>query len=235
MLSEHCQLWWERCGVAVSISTMSRAIKWMGWTEKKGCWVPASEPEPTREAWREQVAEFDAERLVFVDECGSNVGLTPIYGWAPKGMRVYGTAPKNRGKNTTLIAAMSVEGIGEAMTLEGAADSTVFVAYVERVLAPSLRAGQVVMMDNLGAHKGERVRRLIEARNCKLLFLPSYSPDLSPIEEAFSKLKAYLRQAQARTREELQEAPASALGLITSHDARAYFNHCGYQVKAQSL
>ena len=123
--------------------------------------------------------------------------------------------------------------MGPCLAVEGATTKTVFEAYVERVLAPSLSAGQVVVMDNLGAHKGARVRELLEERGCSLLFLPPYSPDFSPIEEAFSKVKAHLRKAAARTRGSLVEAIGRALSAITPEDARGFFGHCGYPLDAQ--
>lgn len=184
--------------------------------------------EAARTAYREQIKQLDANQVVVVDECGSNIALTPLYARSPKGQRAYGSVPRNRGKNLTLIAALSRQGMGASMMLEGAADGSAFEIYVEQILAPSLRAGQTVVMDNLSTHKGARVRRAIEARGCQLLFLPSYSPDLSPIEEAFSKLKAYLRRVGARTREALQEAMIQALATITAQDAKGWFRHCGY-------
>jgi transposase len=166
--------------------------------------------------------------LIFVDECGSNIALTPIYARAPKGQRAYGSIPRNRGKNTTLIASLSLEGMGEAMILEGSVNGAAFEAYVEHLLAPSLRTGQIVVMDNLQAHKRERVRQLIEEKGCQLLFLPGYSPDFTPIEETFSKLKTFLRRVGARTREALEEAICQALLTVTAADARGWFRHCGY-------
>jgi transposase len=163
-----------------------------------------------------------------IDECGSNISLTPLYARAPKGLRAYGSVPRNRGKNTTLIASLSFEGMGESMIIEGGANATAFECYVEEVLAPSLTAGQIVIMDNLAAHKGKKVEQLIQARGCQLLFLPTYSPDFSPIEETFSKLKACLRRTGARTREALQEAVIQALATITAQDAQGWFGHCGY-------
>jgi transposase len=136
--------------------------------------------------------------------------------------------PRNRGKNTTLIAALSLEGMGAAMILEGSTNATAFELYVEQVLVPSLHAGQIVVMDNLQAHKSAQVRLAIEAKGCQLLFLPGYSPDLSPIEEALSKLKTALRRAGARTQEALEEAIAQALLTITAQDAQGWFQHCGY-------
>ncbi len=172
--------------------------------------------------------QVDANRLVVVDETGSNIGLTPLYAWAPKGKRAYGSIPRNYGKNTTLLASLSLSGMGASMLLEGATDAVAFETYIDQVLAPSLQTGQIVVMDNLSAHTGPKVRQAIAAKGCHLLFLPAYSPDLSPIEEAFSKIKAFLRRVGARTREDLYEALAQALDLITAHDALGWFAHCGY-------
>jgi transposase len=135
---------------------------------------------------------------------------------------VYGTVPRNRRANITLLASLSREANGGgAYPLPGPADSQVFEISIERILAPSLQAGQIVILDNLSTHIGEKVRQAIEARGCQLLFLPAYSPDLSPIEEAFSKLKAFLRRVGARTPEALQEAIGQAFLTITMQDAAA--------------
>jgi transposase len=184
--------------------------------------------EEARAAWREQMTQIDASLLVIVDEPGSNIGLTPLYAWAPKGQRAYGRVPRNYGKNTTLLASLSLCGMGASMLLEGATDALAFETYIEQVLAPSLQPGQIVVMDNLSAHTGPKVRQALQAKGCHLLFLPSYSPDLSPIEEAFSKIKAFLRRKGARTREDLDEALSQALDPITAHDALGWFAHCGY-------
>jgi hypothetical protein len=128
--------------------------------------------------------------LVWVDECGTHTSMTRLYARAPRGERAYGTIPsRNRGKNTTLIASMTLErAMGEAMAVEGSTKGFVFEAYLERFLTPTVEEGQIVVMDNLGAHKTDRVRELIEGRGCELWFLPAYSPDPNPIEEAFSKV-----------------------------------------------
>jgi transposase len=157
--------------------------------------------------------------------------MTRRHARAPRGERAYGSVPRNRGKNTTLIASMTFSGMGAAMAFEGSTSAKVFEAYVEHFLAPTLSAGQVVVLDNLGAHKSERVRRLVEARGAELLFLPAYSPDFSPIEEAFSKVKALLKKAAPRTREALVEAIGQALAAVTTKDARGWFTHCGYEVR----
>jgi transposase len=172
--------------------------------------------------------QVDATQLVIVDETGSNIGLTPLYAYAPRGERAYGSIPRNYGKNTTLLASLSLSGMGAAMILEGASDTLAFEYYVEHILAPSLKPSQIVVMDNLSSHIGPKVRQAIQARGCQLLFLPAYSPDLSPIEEAFSKLKTFLRRVGARTHEDLWQALADALETITPHDALGWFTHCGY-------
>jgi transposase len=130
---------------------------------------------------------------------------------------------------------MSVEGMGPSLAVEGATNREVFETYLERVLAPTLRRDQVVVMDNLSAHKGGRVKELIEQRGCELIYLPPYSPDLNPIEEAFSKIKGLLRKAEARSREALLEAIGAALSALSSQDARGFFEHCGYRAAVQSL
>lgn len=154
--------------------------------------------------------------------------MTRLYAYAPKGQRAIGKVPRNYGRGMTLIASLSLSGRGEALLLEGAADGAAFEAYIEQFLAPSLRPGQIVILDNLSIHLGPRVRAAIEAKGCRLLWLPAYSPDFSPIEEAFSKVKTLLRRQGARTREALQEAIGQALDLITAHDARGWFLHCGH-------
>jgi transposase len=180
-------------------------------------------------------AEVDPERLVFVDEMGVHTSLAPLYGYSAKGERVRLSVPRNRGKNTTLLAAMTLDGMGETMAVEGSTDQEVFDAYVEHVLAPTLEAGQVVILDNLSAHKPARVRELIECRGCELIYLPSYSPDLNPIEEAFAKIKSILRQVGARTKDALVEVLGEALSAISAQDARGYFEHAGYRTQAQPL
>jgi len=189
-----------------------------------------------RAAWRALVAgQIDARRLVFVDEMGSNTSLAPLYAWSRRGERALARVPRNWGANVTLLASMSAEGMGGCLAVEGATTRGVFEAYLERVLAPSLRPGQVVVMDNLSAHKGGRVREIVEGVGCELLYLPPYSPDLNPIERAFAKLKGRLRAAAARSREALIEAMGAALDATTASDAHGFFGSCGYRAPAQSL
>jgi len=178
---------------------------------------------------------IDARKLVFVDEMGTNTSLFPRYAYSPKGRRAYARVPRNRGANTTLLASMSLEGMGPCLAVEGTTTTTVFEAYIEKVLAPRLRRGQVVVVDNLGAYKSERTRKRIEGRGCQLLFLPPYSPDFNPIEEAFSKIKGVLRKAGARTREALIEALGVAISAVTAGDARGFFEHGRYHLPVQLL
>ncbi len=192
--------------------------------------------EQRRGLWRWLASRFDARRLVFVDESGFNTSMRRLRARAPRGKRAYGKVPRNRGKNTTLIAAITLQGgMGESMTLEGATDALAFEAYIEHVLAPSLSEGQVVVLDKLGAHRTDRVRELIEARGADLVLLPSYSPDLNPIEEAFSKIKSIVRKVGARTREALVEAIERALAAVTPEEATGWFDHAGYEPQDQSL
>jgi transposase len=199
--------------------------------------VAASErDEQARAAFRTNQATLEADKLVVLDECGTNTSLTPTHGWSKRGQRACATVPRNHGKNVTLIAALTTKGALSAQTcmvLEGATDRLAFEAYIEKVLSPHLKSGQTVIMDNLSSHKSLKVRQLIEAKGCKVLFLPAYSPDLSPIELAFSKLKAYLRRVGARNREALESAIGQCVELITPKDALGYFRHCGYSLLVQ--
>jgi transposase len=197
--------------------------------------VAQERDEGLRGLWRWLVARFDVRRLVFVDESGMHTSMDRLRSRAPKGERAYGKVPRNRGENTTLIASMSLHGMGEAMCIRGATDAKAFEVYVEHFLAPTLSEGQVVVLDKLGAHRPQRIRELIEERGAELVFLPSYSPDLNPIEEAFSKIKNILRKLGGRTHEALLEAMKEALSKVTPGDAAGWFHHCGYQVEVQYL
>jgi len=187
-----------------------------------------------RDAWARalfalQQGTLDALDLVVLDEFGSNLDMHPTHAWAPLGERAIAAVPRNTPINTTTIATLTAAGMGSAAVVRGGVDAQLFASYVEQVLAPTLRPGQVVLADNLSAHKSARAREIIASRGCTLLFLPPYSPDYSPIELAFAKIKTALRQAAARTREELETAIAVALAQITPADAHAFFEHCGYR------
>jgi transposase len=169
---------------------------------------------------------------VFLDETSTHTALCRRYAWAPQGVRAYGHVPRNHGHNVTLLAALTPDGIGPSMTIPGAIDSAAFAAYVQHFLIPSLRPGQVVILDNLSAHKCAVAREAIEAMGCELRFLPAYSPDFNPIELAFAKIKAGLRAAAARDPETLYRATAAAIDGITPADARAFYAHCGFPLRS---
>jgi transposase len=164
---------------------------------------------------------------VFVDESGINLGMSRLFARSQDGQRAIGSVPGNKGKNISLIGALNMDGIVAAMTVEGSTNTSVFVTYVNQVLVPQLWKGAIVVMDNLKVHYAERVRLSIESVGAKVKFLPPYSPDLSPIELCWSKLKQFLRSREARTLEALNEAVTSAVNYITAEDALNWFNHCG--------
>ena len=176
------------------------------------------------------ISSIDPKSLKFIDESGTNLAMTRLYGRAPRGERALGSAPYNHGPNVTLVGSMGLEGVSVAMSFEGAMNGVVFRVFVEQVLAPTLRAGDVVVMDNLKAHKVSGIREAIESKGAKLLYLSPYSPDFSPIEQCWSKVKTWLRNAKARTAEALNEAIVDALDQVTSSDAKGWFQHCGYGV-----
>jgi len=174
------------------------------------------------------VSRIEPERLVFLDESGATTEMTRRYGRAPCGERIREATPAGHWSTLTLLGAMSTQGILASMTVESPTDGEVFLAYLDQVLCPALRPGQVVVMDNLSAHKVEGVRQRIEAAGAQLLYLPPYSPDFNPIEKAWSKIKEQLRSAKSRTVPALEEIIAQALQTITGPNASAWFSHCGY-------
>jgi len=184
--------------------------------------------EAARTAWREEVAPVRPDDLVFLDETGSHLGYTPTHAWAPVGQRAHATAPANRGENKTVVAALTLDGVGPRLRFDGAMTTARFEGYVRFLLAPTLRPGQVVIADNLTAHHSPVVRAAIEQRGARFLPLPAYSPDFNPIEEAFSKVKQSLRRAEARTDDDLRAATWAAFATITTADAAGWFTHCGY-------
>ena len=200
---------------------------------KKKTLSASDRDEAKRAAFREEVAPLDPRAFVFVDECGAHRSLTRTHARAPRGHRAADRVPRNRGRVTTPLASLTLAGMGPALAVEGGTTTEVFAAYAEQVLAPALRPGRVVVVDDPAAHHAARARELVEARGCRLLFLPACSPDLNPIEHAFSKLKALLRQAAARTPEALEAAIGAALPVLTAAEAAGCFAHCGYSPARQ--
>lgn len=172
----------------------------------------------------------DVHRFYFLDETGLRLDYTRRYARAAGGRRVSGAVPLQRGRAVTLIGALGVRGLTAVQVLDGALNQRTFAFYVARVLGPQLRRGDVLVLDNLPVHKLGGVQQELARRGVEMLFLPPYSPDFTPVEQAWSKLKTKLRQAQARTREALETAIQTAVDWITSRDAKAWFNHCGYHV-----
>jgi transposase len=168
---------------------------------------------------------------VFVDESGVTTEMTRRYGWAPRAERVSEAVPAGHWRTLTVLAALTLDGVLASMTIESATDGDVFLAFLEQVLAPRLQAGHVVILDNLGAHKVEGARWLVESRGAQLLYLPPYSPDFNPIEQAWSKLKQLLRGVKARIVDELEPAIAQAIAAITPQNACGFFRHCGYGIQ----
>ncbi len=186
-----------------------------------------------RAAFRAMRALWEATDVTFIDESGTQTNMTPRYSRAPRGERAYGSAPRNHDTNTTLVASLSLTGLGAAMTLEGALDGDAFVAYLAAFLVPTLVPGGIIVMDNLSVHKDKRVRPLIEGAGGTLVgrplgSMPAYSPDLTPIEQAFSKIKESLRRAGARSRQALDAAITAAMATVTAADAQGWFTYCGY-------
>jgi transposase len=198
----------------------------------------ANRMERLRARHRRQVAAVEPKNLIFVDESGANLSFCRLWARAPRGLRAYGSAPQNWGENITVLSALSLRGILASMIVPGSTDSDVFLAYIEQVLVPELWPGAVVLMDNLSPHKSVGVREAIEGTGARLLYLPPYSPDLNPIEQqAWSKLKAYLRGIAARTYQKFIRAITAGLNLISPRDALGFFTHCGYagQLKREPL
>jgi transposase len=182
-----------------------------------------------RDRWRAEVMpRLDPRGLVFIDETWAKTNMTRTRGYAPRGQRLVGAAPHGHWHTTTFVGALTAGGFIAPMVIDGAVNGELFRAYVERVLVPELRRGDVVVMDNLSSHTAAAVRRAIEGAGCRLLFLPPYSPDLNPIENAFSKLKGLLRSAAERTVDGLWSAIGRLLDEFRPAECRNYFQHCGY-------
>ena len=183
-----------------------------------------------RAAWRQPLATVAPEDLVVVDETRTPLGLTPLRGRAPRGQRVVGRIPRGRWTNVTLLATLTVDGFGPALPFAGALDRPIFEPFVETILGPTLRPGQLVVLDNLSVHKSARARTLIAAAGCQLVVLPTCSPEYNPIEQAFAKLKHALRQIEARTVATIMTATQRAFPSIPAQDARRVFRAAGYHL-----
>lgn len=183
-----------------------------------------------RQAWFEDQAGLDPERLIFIDESGLSTKMARLRGWAAKGERCRAAIPHGHWKTITFVGGLTLSGFAAPMLLDGPMDGECFLAWVEQMLAPALRPGDIVIMDNLPAHKVAGIRQAIEAQDAKLLYLPPYSPDFNPIENAFAKLKAHVRKAAARTFNALEQATANALTKFEPDECANFFTHAGYDL-----
>lgn len=181
-----------------------------------------------REQWEQCLPGLDLEKLVFLDESGINTAMARRYGRCLQSKRLVDSAPAGLWQSNTLLAAVRLDGVVAPMVLDGPVNGEVFASYIELSLVPELEAGDIVIMDNLPAHKNLRVTKAIEGAGCLLVYLPPYSPDFNPIENMWSKVKAWLRKAAARTFETVVEAVGEALLAVTTTDCQGYFSHCGY-------
>lgn len=186
-----------------------------------------------RRQWRDWLPLHDAGQYVFLDECGVTTDLLRRYGRSPRGTRLHDHTPCSHWETQTVIAALRVDGVSAPAVFDGPIDAISFRAYVEQVLVPTLRSGDVLVLDNLAVHKQPEVRTAIEAVGAHIRFLPPYSPDFNPIEQTFAKLKAFLRAARPRTFDQVLALVAAALQLFTSDECRNYIRHCGYRLAVQ--
>jgi putative transposase len=181
-----------------------------------------------RRQWKADQGRIDPARLVFIDETWTKTNMAPLFGWAPRGQRLPAVVPHRRWKTMTFLAALRHDRVTAPWLIDGPINGHSFLTYIEQVLAPTLQPGDIVVMDNLGSHKGKAVRRALRAVGAKLFFLPKYSPDLNPIEMFFAKLKHWLRKAQRRTPDAIYHAIAQILPLISSAECANFFAHANY-------
>ena len=201
--------------------------------KKKSLYAAEQDSEANQErraTWRRKVSGIDPEKLIFMDESGVTTEMTRRYGRARGGRRLREGVPAGHWRTLSVLGAIRRSGWVAAMTIEAATDGEVFLAYLERVLGPQLRPGDVVVMDNLSAHKVAGVRETIEAHGAQLLYLPPYSPDFNPIEQCWAQVKQSLRAAKARALPRLEECLAEALSKVTPQNMQACFQHCGYGI-----
>ena len=220
----------QRGGFTCSLKTLWLVLRRHNLTNKKKSLHATERDQPEiqkkRRAFRKKVKPIAPERLIFVDETGVTTAMTPAYAWAPRGERAESSAPASW-ESITLIAALSLDGVRAPFAFPGATDTAAFETYVEQVLAPTLHEGDVVVFDNLKPHLGPRVKAAIERTGARVIPLPPYSPDFTPIEEMYSKVKAFLKRIAARTKGDLYEAIAEALKKVTPEDIIGWFKHAG--------
>lgn len=226
----------QKTGLQVSTGTLSLALKKLGLSRKKKTFHATertNDPDiiEERAEFRQEMPKMDTQHIVFIDETGTNLGMAREYGWAPEGCRAEGHRPFNPGQNITLIGGLNSCGIVAPLMFPGSLDGNVFKTYVEQILVPELRPGDIVLLDNLSSHKVSGIKDILARAGATLKFLPRYSPELSPIEKGWSKIKTDLRTAAARSYESLVEAVKQALDKISKKDAEGWFEGCGYCIE----
>ncbi len=220
-------------GVVVSDATIGLSLRRRGITRKKLSYHASEreadeEIEPARQRFQQEQAEMDPTRLIFIDEAGVNLGMARRYGRAPSGCRAHADKPVNPGPNLTLMSALGVTEVRAIMELDGPINGNAFTRFIQQLLVPTLQPGDPVWLDNLSSHKVEGIQEAMEAQQAELHFLPPYSPDFSPIELFWSKVKAFLRGSAARTRDALEGEIRNALDAVTETDIKGWLKHCGY-------
>jgi transposase len=197
--------------------------------------TPSERNDEQRAVWHEETSALHPQRLHWIDEFGVYLDLTRRYGWAPRGQRATEAVPRRRGRVTSVIASLSLDGIGPVLARHGATNTERFLEYLREHLCPQLRPGDIVLLDNAGAHLNRQVRATVEAVGAEVRYLPPYSPDFNPLELAISAIKAELRRVKPRSGEGLADALPAALATVTSKDAGGFFRHCGYHERDQPL
>ena len=219
----------EKCNVTASLPTICRALQQLNLPRKKKGFIANERDEKERRKFRKIMIQFAIDKLVFIDEMGSHLAMTRLYGRAEPGKRIFEKIPGDPGKNVSTIGAIGLDGIRTGLSVQGPIDGETMIFFVEELLAPTLKRGEVVVLDNCPIHKMEEIEEIIEARGAWVIFLSRYSPDLNPIENCWSKVKAVLRSIKPRTLEELLDALVEAFSSVTLKDILGWFRHCGYQ------
>lgn len=227
-LDGYCEEWEKRTGQRVSDSTMSRALQRFDRPRKKKTMCAAERDEVVRQAWREVAETLPAQRVTVFDESGTYLDMASPYARAPQGERAEALERRNTGKNMTLLAGITLAGMTAPFVVAGAVTTAVMETYLQHVLLPTLQVGDIVILDNLSVHHAVSVIQLLTQHGCRVLFLPAYSPDFSPIENAFAKIKTCLRRRRAQTLDTLLDAIAYALDAITPWDAIGFFTNAGF-------
>lgn len=234
-LEELAQIYEQQRGVRPSLATLSRLLKALGFTRKKKTFRASEQNRPdvqaARAALEAEKETLDPTRLLFLDEFGLHLGMVRLYAWAPRKARAYGYKPLQRGPKYTGVGVLGLDGLKASTIFQGSMNGERFLSFLREQVVPHLRPGDILWMDNLPAHKVTGVREMIEATGATVRYLPPYSPDFSPVEFCWSKVKQILRRLAAQNEPALEQAAAEAFAQVTPQDAQGWFAGCGYRVK----